>query len=48
MVVGDKKFDVVSYVIVCGVWGIFPQKIFCIFPPLCSKHEALGRCSVTG
>jgi hypothetical protein len=31
MVVGDKKFDVVSYVIVCGVWGYFPPEIFLYF-----------------
>ena len=38
MVVGDKKFGVVSYVLgVSG--GILPQKIFCIFPPLKLKCE---------
>jgi hypothetical protein len=34
MVVGDKTFGVVSYVLVGGSCGILPQKIFCIFPPL--------------
>jgi hypothetical protein len=31
MVVGDKKFGVVSYVLAGGSGGILPQKIFCIF-----------------
>jgi hypothetical protein len=39
MVVGDKKVCVVSYVLVGGSWGILPQKIFCIFPPLELKCE---------
>jgi hypothetical protein len=41
MVVGDKKFGVVSYVLVGGgeSGGILPQKIFCIFPPLELKCE---------
>ena len=34
MVVGDKKFGVVSYVLVGGSGGILLQNIFCIFPPL--------------
>ena len=34
MVVGDKRFGVVSYVLVGGSGGILPQKMFCIFPPL--------------
>ena len=33
MVVGDKKFGVVSYVQIGGVWG------YCIFPPLELKCE---------
>jgi hypothetical protein len=39
MVVGDKKFCVVSYVLVGGSGGILPQKIFCIFPLLGLKCE---------
>jgi hypothetical protein len=39
MIVGDKKFGVVSYVLVGGSGGIVPQKIFCIFPPLELKCE---------
>ena len=39
MVVGDKKFGVVSYVLVGGSGGILPQKIFCIFPLLGLKCE---------
>ncbi len=38
MVVGDKKFGVVSYLLVRGS-GVFPQKIFCIFPHLELKCE---------
>jgi hypothetical protein len=35
MVVGDKKFGVVLYILVGGwVWGYSPPKNFCIFPPL--------------
>jgi hypothetical protein len=36
MVVGDKKFGVVSYVLVEGAGGIIPQKIF---PPQGLKYE---------
>ena len=39
MVVGDKKFGVVSYVLVGGSGAILPQKIFGIFPPLGLKCE---------
>jgi hypothetical protein len=39
MFVVDKKFGVVSYVLVGGSGGILPQKIFCIFPPLGLKCE---------
>jgi hypothetical protein len=39
MVVGDKKFGVVSYVLVGWSWSFLPQKIFCIFPPLGLKYE---------
>jgi hypothetical protein len=39
MVVGDRKFGVVSYVLVGGSGIILPQKIFCIFPPLELKCE---------
>jgi hypothetical protein len=39
MVVGDKKFGVVSYVQIGGSGGILPQNIFCIFPPLELKCE---------
>jgi hypothetical protein len=39
MVVGDKKFGVVSYVLVGGSRVILPQNIFCIFPPLELKCE---------
>ena len=34
MVVGNKMFGVVSYVIVWGSGGILPQKIFVFFLPL--------------
>jgi hypothetical protein len=39
MVVGDKKFGVVSYVTSRGCGDILRQKIFCIFPPLGLKCE---------
>jgi hypothetical protein len=39
MIVGDKKFGVVSYVLVGGSGGIVSQKMFCIFPPLELKCE---------
>jgi hypothetical protein len=39
MVVGDKKFGVVSYVLVGRSGVILPQKIFGIFPPLGLKCE---------
>jgi hypothetical protein len=34
MVVGDKKFGVILYVLVEGLGGILPPKFFFIFPPL--------------
>jgi hypothetical protein len=39
MVVGDKKFGVVSYVLVGGSGGILPQKMFLYFPTLGLKCE---------
>ena len=34
MVVGNKKFGVISRLLVGGFWGYSPPKIFCIFLPL--------------
>jgi hypothetical protein len=39
MVVGDKMFGVVSYVLVGGLGVFFPRNFFCIFPPLGLKCE---------
>ena len=39
MVVDDKEFGVISYVLVRGSGGILPQKMFCIFPLLGLKCE---------
>ena len=36
---GNKKFGVVSYVLVGGSGGILPYNIFCIFPLLGLKCE---------
>ena len=38
MVVGDKKFDVISYVIARGTKGILPQKIVGFFHPYIALH----------